>query len=753
MVKKVRKKRGDVQQSPFGIVKFDKQFKDDYVEYGTYIAQERSLADVRDGLKPVARRILYTMWKNKFTLDKPYKKSARIVGIVMGDFHPHGDSSIYEAMVRLAQEWALPLSFVDFRGNKGNRNGDGPAAQRYTEARMSELASLTLERLNKESVKFKSNYANDQDEPEVLPIPIPLLLINGNDGIVSGFISKIPPHNPLEVLAAFKLFCKRKRVKLSDIIKVMPAPDFPTGGEIYRLDEMQKFYETGEASAKVRGKTTIEDGVVVIRELPWIVSSNIDGYFEKLLDKMSDGTIKNAQSAENFSNKKNGVEIRVKPVDDVSPEILERELYVKTQLQGTIPLRFNVIKDGIPATVNLLEYFEEFREFALETIRKYSEFELKKLNHSILIKKGLISALDQIDVVIELIRSSKTKSQIIKGLTTGEVSKENFRTVKNFKLAQKFNFTTEQAEEIVRIPLGRLSNLSRVEMETDLEKLTKNAAKLEKIISNRKEQEKVLLSDITKFEKYFEKSGNYSRKTTLSQESDITFSEDEIVRKSILTVTKFGYLRKLSEKSGVDSQEIFRKSAMSNQSFVVFTNKGNLYNVKVSDISNHTLKNKGESLSEMFKLGAREYPLLSSGSLLLLSKGDGDPVPKDEVLFISSDGFGKRVPISEFIISRKKSSATKLKTGAELVSAEIIPGDKSIAVFVTELGCVKAVKVADLPVSGRNTIGNSVGGLLDGDKVTQAFIVNKSDSIDIFGKTISVSSLKLEKLNTKIKKM
>lgn len=750
----MKKKKGDVQQSPFGVVRFDKQFKDDYVEYGTYIAQERSLADVRDGLKPVARRILYTMWKNKFTLDKPYKKSARIVGIVMGDFHPHGDSSIYEAMVRLAQEWALPLSFVDFRGNKGNRNGDGPAAQRYTEARMSELASLTLERLNKESVKFKPNYANDQDEPEVLPIPIPLLLINGNDGIVSGFISKIPPHNPLEVLAAFKLFCKRKRVKLSDIIEVMPAPDFPTGGEIYKLDEMQKFYETGEASAKVRGKTVIEDGVVVIRELPWIVSSNIDGYFEKLLDKMSDGTIKNAQSAENFSNKKNGVEIRVKPVDDVSPEILERELYVKTQLQGTIPLRFNVIKDGIPATVNLLEYFEEFREFALETIKKYSEFELKKLNHSISIKKGLISALEQIDVVIELIRSSKTKSQIINGLTKGDVSRENFRTVKNFKLAQKFNFTTEQAEEIVRIPLGRLSNLSKIEMEKDLEKLTKTASKLEKIISNRKEQEKVLISDITKFEKYFEKSGDYSRKTTLSCDSDITFSEDEIVRKSVLTVTKFGYLRNLSEKSGVDAQEIFRKTAMSNQSFVVFTNKGNLFNAKVSDINNHTLKNKGESLSEMFKFRAGEYPLLSPRSFLLLSKSDdADEQPKNEVLFVTSDGLGKRVPISEFIISRKKSSATKLKSGAELVSAEIIPGDKGIAVFVTEQGCVKAVKIADLPRSGRNTIGNSVGGLSEGDKITQVFLVDKSDSIDIFGKSVPVSSLKVEKMSTKIKKI
>lgn len=748
MVKRKIKKGSNFEIAPFETVRLDEQFKDDYVEFGTYVAEQRALPDVRDGLKPVARRILFLMKRNGYTSDKPYKKSARIVGIVMGELHPHGDTSIYEAMVRMSKNWINPLLFVDFKGNRGNRRGDGPAAQRYTEARMSLLCENLLSKLNSASVTYVPNYSDEFLEPVALPFLIPNLLINGNDSIAVGFISRIPQHNPLEVIEAYKLFLKRKKICVEDLLEVMPGPDFPTGGEVFDLENLYNFYKTGvDTKMMVRGKTEIDGNSVIITELPYNIVSNIDAYFEKLLDSVLDGVITNASSCKNRTTHK-GVKIIVNAKDGCDPKDLEAELYAKTPLQSSTPLRFNVLRNGIPTRLDLLEYFNEVKEFGISVIKNDSVYQLEKISKSIRLKTGLLSALDQIDIIIELIKNSKKRSDIIAGLTKGDVQEKQFKTKKSFLQAKKLNFTEEQAEEIVRIPLGRLSSLSRIQMEDELKKLQAEYSKLNKIIESKDEQKKILLQEITKIEKFLKSTFNFERKTKLTKSGLISYKDKEIISKSIVSIDKFGYLRNLSVNSSEANQEIFRKESLSNQDIFFFTNKGRLCRIKISDLGIQTLKNKGQTLSSLLKLDPSEYPILKQESILVASRTeelDGN------YLFVSNDGMIKMVAKNDIPAIKKISTGTKLKSGAELIFSGDIEG-KTKAVLITEGGMLKTISLSDIPTLTKNTIGVQSGKLGD-DKIVSVELVDDQDELLILDKKIKAKTLKTDKLTTKYKKI
>ena len=748
LVKRKIKKGSNSEIAPFETVRFDEQFKDDYVEFGTYVAEQRALPDVRDGLKPVARRILFLMKRNGYTSDKPYKKSARIVGIVMGELHPHGDTSIYEAMVRMSKNWINPLLFVDFKGNRGNRRGDGPAAQRYTEARMSLLCENLLSKLNSASVTYVPNYSDEFLEPVALPFLIPNLLINGNDSIAVGFISRIPQHNPLEVIEAYKLFLKRKKICVEDFLEVMPGPDFPTGGEVFDLENLYNFYKTGvDTKMMVRGKTEIDGNSVIITELPYNIVSNIDAYFEKLLDSVLDGVITNASSCKNRTTHK-GVKIIVNAKDGCDPKDLEAELYAKTQLQSSTPLRFNVLRNGIPTRLDLLEYFNEVKEFGISVIKNDSVYQLEKILKSIRLKTGLLSALDQIDIIIELIKNSKKRSDIIAGLTKGDVQEKQFKTKKSFLQAKKLNFTEEQAEEIVRIPLGRLSSLSRIQMEDELKKLQAEYSKLNKIIESKDEQKKILLQEITKIEKFLKSTFNFERKTKLTKSGLISYKDKEIISKSIVSIDKFGYLRNLSVNSSEANQEIFRKESLSNQDIFFFTNKGRLCRIKISDLGIQTLKNKGQTLSSLLKLDPSEYPILKQESILVASRTeelDGN------YLFVSNDGMIKMVAKNDIPAIKKISTGTKLKSGSELIFSGDIAG-KTKAVLITEGGMFKTISLSDIPTLTKNTIGVQSGKLGD-DKIVSVELVDDKDELLILDKKIKAKTLKIDKLTTKYKKI
>lgn len=748
MVKRKIKKGSNFEIAPFETVRFDEQFKDDYVEFGTYVAEQRALPDVRDGLKPVARRILFLMKRNGYTSDKPYKKSARIVGIVMGELHPHGDTSIYEAMVRMSKNWINPLLFVDFKGNRGNRRGDGPAAQRYTEARMSLLCENLLSKLNSASVPYVPNYSDEFLEPVALPFLIPNLLINGNDSIAVGFISRIPQHNPLEVIEAYKLFLKRKKISVEDLLEVMPGPDFPTGGEVFELENLYNFYKTGEdTKMMVRGKTEIDGNSVIITELPYNIVSNIDAYFEKLLDSVLDGVITNASSCKNRTTHK-GVKIIVNAKDGCDPKDLEAELYAKTPLQSSTPLRFNVLRNGIPTRLDLLEYFNEVKEFGISVIKNDSVYQLEKISKSILLKTGLLSALDQIDIIIELIKNSKKRSDIISGLTKGDVQEKQFKTKKSFLQAKKLNFTEEQAEEIVRIPLGRLSSLSRIQMEDELKKLQTEYAKLNKIIESKDEQKKVLLQEITKIEKFLKSTFNFERNTKLTKSGLISYKDKEIISKSIVSIDKFGYLRNLSVNSSEANQEVFRKESLSNQDIFFFTNKGRLCRIKISDLSIQTLKNKGQTLSSLLKLDPSEYPILKQESIIVASRTEE---LEGKYLFVSSDGMIKMVAKNDIPAIKKISTGTKLKSGAELIFSGDIEG-KTKAVLITEGGMFKTISISDVPTLTKNTIGVQSGKLGD-DKIVSVELVDDKDELLILDKKIKAKTLKIDRLTTKYKKI
>ena len=748
LVKRKIKKGSNFEIAPFETVRLDEQFKDDYVEFGTYVAEQRALPDVRDGLKPVARRILFLMKRNGYTSDKPYKKSARIVGIVMGELHPHGDTSIYEAMVRMSKNWINPLLFVDFKGNRGNRRGDGPAAQRYTEARMSLLCENLLSKLNSASVPYVPNYSDEFLEPVALPFLIPNLLINGNDSIAVGFISRIPQHNPLEVIEAYKLFLKRKKISVEDLLEVMPGPDFPTGGEVFELENLYNFYKTGEdTKMMVRGKTEIDGNSVIITELPYNIVSNIDAYFEKLLDSVLDGVITNASSCKNRTTHK-GVKIIVNAKDGCDPKDLEAELYAKTPLQSSTPLRFNVLRNGIPTRLDLLEYFNEVKEFGISVIKNDSVYQLEKISKLIRLKTGLLSALDQIDIIIELIKNSKKRSDIISGLTKGDVQEKQFKTKKSFLQAKKLNFTEEQAEEIVRIPLGRLSSLSRIQMEDELKKLQTEYTKLNKIIESKDEQKKVLLQEITKIEKFLKSTFNFERNTKLTKSGLISYKDKEIISKSIVSIDKFGYLRNLSVNSSEANQEVFRKESLSNQDIFFFTNKGRLCRIKISDLGIQTLKNKGQTLSSLLKLDPSEYPILKQESILVASRTEE---LEGKYLFVSNDGMIKMVSKNDIPAIKKISTGTKLKSGSELIFSGDIEG-KTKAVLITEGGMFKTISISDVPTLTKNTIGVQSGKLGD-DRIVSVELVDDKDELLILDKKIKAKTLKIDKLTTKYKKI
>lgn len=744
--KKVNTKKNEptIQQ-----VRFEKTFKEDAIEYGTEVAVNRALPDFRDGLKPVDRRILYSMVESKFFQSKPYHKSALVVGRVMGEYHAHGDASIYDVLVRMSCFWRQQLKYIDLKGNNGNYLGRPAAASRYTEVRLDELVDELLKRLQFGVVPFVDNYSFDKKEPTVLPIPIPALLINGAFGIASGFISSIPEHNPIEALQAFKVFCKKRKVTLEDIYKVMPGPDFVLGGEIFRIEDMRQFYECGSASINVRGKTKIEKNKVLIYEVPYNLSGSILDYFENLTDLIANKKLVNAQSVTNYSDKK-GVWIEVTAKNKDVVKDLEKELYDKTALQSTKPLRFNVVNGGRPVKMNLMEYFTSYKEFVLDTIKKDAQVKLEKLEHQILISSGIMTALDKIDLIIELIRNSKSNSEAIEALQSGKVTEKQFKTKIAFREAKKFSFTEEQARAIVAIQLGRLSNLSKIELIDKHNELLKEKNSLSEIIADEKKQEKVLLKDIDFFIKLFTSMGFDKRKTTISNQDFVQYKETEKVFEYNLNLDKFGYLKLLNPESKQEDS-LVSKIVSSKDSIGFFSNLGNFHKFKLSDFKSHTLKDKGELLSGLIqKPSPEEYLIINSNSMLHFPETGREE--NQQVFICTSDGFAKTVLAEEYNVKTRRSVGTKLTSGQEVVSAELVRDRIDFAVLVTEKGKVKKVKLSDINLYKKNTKGMSVGKLSD-DRIKQVYLVGKKDKVKISGKTVPVSELKTEKLSTVFKNL
>ena len=745
MARKVNKKIKELVEVESIKVDLAKNFLEDAIIYGTYVATERALPDIRDGLKPVARRILYTMIRSGNTSDKAYRKSALQVGKVMGELHPHGDSSIYETMIKMSHYWNCWLMLVSIKGNNGNLSGDVAAAQRYTETRLNLWSEKIFSLFNKDSVDFVDNYDNTLQEPTVLPSLLPLLLINGTFGISVGFISSIPQHNPIQAIESYLLYCKKKKVSLDELIEKLEGPDFVTGGEVFEFNKMREFYETGESTMRVRGKTRIEGNSVIIYEIPTTLAGGIIAYSNDLQDKIAEGGISLASKVTDYTNSK-GVYIEVQAKDGVNPKELEKELYAKTALQGSRALRFNVIEDEIPTVTNLIDYYESIHNFGLEVISRYYNGEKTKLNDKAELLEGLIQVMDLIDPVIDLIRSSSNRSEAQKVLMTGELGGLKLKTKKNEKIVSKFNFSEIQSNAILDTKLSKLSKLSGIELEKDLNKLKKEINKLNKIIEDpNKELIKVLNSWI----KELKSDPYFSRKTKITNNDKIGFTPIITKRKTSIIINQLGYLKSLKPETALTIEEGMKfENLDSDLDIGWFSSDGNFNKVLIDSLGSHNLRDKGVSLSATLKLPQGIYPINNQGSAIVFDKNTDE-----EIVFVSELGKVKIVKKSEFNSSRKKIQGTKLGKDDSLMFVSKLNNSIKFLVLSTNKGEIKKVSIKDLPKISRSSKGVQVGALLKGDRISSVNLVSEKDTISIGGKKIKVSDLETSSLSTRFKKV
>ena len=581
------------------------EVKDSFLEYSMSVIVARAIPDLRDGLKPVHRRILYSMYESGYTADKPHRKSARIVGDVMGKYHPHGDSSIYEAMVRMAQPFSFRHMLVDGHGNFGNLDGDGAAAMRYTEARLSKLSLEMVRDINKDTVDFKPNFDETEKEPEILPSRFPNILVNGSMGIAVGMATNIPPHNLGEVIDGCVAYIENPDIDTLELMQYIKGPDFPTGGIILGNSGIKKAYETGKGTITIRGRVEIEENNgksrIIVTELPYQV--NKKEFQERIGQLVRDKVLDGISDLHEESNLENPVRVIIYLKKEANANVVLNNLYKHTQLQSTYGINLLMIDQKTPSILSLKEIISKYIDYQKEIIIRRTKFDLNKCENRVHILEGLKIALDNIDEVIKIIKSSKTD----------DIAKE--------QLTARFNLDTIQCEAILEMKLRRLTGLEKDKIENELNDLLERIRELKEILASEK---KVL--DIIKLE-LLEIKDKYSdeRRTSIDMTA-IDYIEDESlipVEDILITLTNKGYIKrvnadtyKLQNRGGVGikgmttNEEDFAKNilSMTTHDYVLFfTNKGKVYRMKGYEVPSFSRQSKGIPIINLLPIEKDEY--------------------------------------------------------------------------------------------------------------------------------------------------
>lgn len=719
-------------------VPLDRQFKEDYLGFGMYVIKERALPDVRDGLKPVQRRSLYTLYESGLFPNKPYQKSARVVGNVMGKYHPHGDSGIYDAIKTLARWWRTTIPLVDGKGNFGNIQGNDAAAMRYTEIRLSETGYLLTERLAKGGVKFVSNYDGSEQEPETLPITFPVLLINGSFGIAVGMTANCLPHNPTEVMKATIHYLKKPKTTLDELLAILPAPDFPSGGVILEADQLREYYETGEARFTICGKTEIDGNKVIITEVPWSLSGSSENLKNDIYSLIDRKVLKNARSVADYSNK-DGIQIEVVAKSKDVVKQLEKELYAKTKLTSRLTGSLLVIHDGAPKLMGLLEYLDIYTDYQHQLLIRESKEEERAVSKRIEIVEGFLTAYGVMDVIIEVIKNSPNNQTIRSCLQNGKTEKIPFKRKASEKIASQFNFSGAQVDAILAMPLRRLSKLDQVALEKELKTLLKKQAELEGFIQSKTKRKNKIVKDHKAFLKAW---GEIPRKTELSNQSVEEYEDKVSAEPLTIHIDRYGYIKAVPEGTAPteDTRHLYQTTTTDAIGF--WSSNGQFYKLKGDDITT-----KGFSIPGFVGLPVSDHLLIDPvGTPLLFSQVDGDH------LFVTQEGLVKRVNQTEFPSVRKETVGTKLKEDDQLIIATDWL-DKDFVVFVSEEGRVKRVESGEIKTYGKNSRGSTVSKPQPGDKVQFAYQVNADDTINLKGKEIKVSEIPLQKSHHTMKSL
>ncbi len=725
---------------------FSEEMKNSYRDYAVSVIIARALPDVRDGLKPVQRRILYAMDELGLAPDKPHRKSARIVGDTMGKYHPHGDSSIYDALVHMSEDFTLSVPLVDGHGNFGSIDGDSAAAMRYTEARLSKGAMMLLEGLDKNLVEFIPNFDESEKEPVILPARIPVLLMNGTTGIAVGMATNIPPHNPAEVLDGTMALLDNPELTVRELMEYIPGPDFPTGGTIVNKSELENIYESGEGKIRVRGKVTTEKGEygrtnIVVTEIPFTASGSKTRLVESIVALMKDRVFDEIYDVRDESSKE-GIRIVIEVKKGRDVDNLLAGLYKKTGLEDTYSVNMLAVKDQQPIVFNLKSILQEFISFQKEMYTKEFTHLLEKALARQEVVEGLIRATDLIDLIIEVLRGSQSVRQAKNCLIHGDTTDIRFKSAASEKEAKKFDFTEVQADAILAMPLSRLIGLELLKLTEEAAELAKNIKRYRTILSKEKE----LLKEIRKALEEYRKVLAGDRKTELIDEENQVYVEEVKIEDLYVFIDRFGYTKvldegayqKVTDEQKAEYPQIF--SMKNTDKLCLFTAQGNMYQVKGMMIPRCRLKDKGTLLHNLSKVGREE----------IIAYIPFEKLFESMVFFATAKGFVKLVSGVEFDTNRSMVAATRLEDGDELrglsvLSAAEVLSHKLRVLMVTKkkqsLGFLLD-EVSEMKKTGRGVKGIS---LESGDEVLGAVAVMPTvKTIVVDGDTYDATKIRLK---------
>ena len=701
-------------------VNLTKEMKTSFIDYAMSVIVARALPDVRDGLKPVHRRILYGMNELGVTPDKPHKKSARITGDVMGKYHPHGDSSIYEAMVRMAQWWSYRYMLVDGHGNFGSMDGDGAAAQRYTEARMSKIALEMLRDINKNTVDFVDNYDANEREPLVLPARFPNLLVNGATGIAVGMATNIPPHNLGETIDAVKLVMDNPEVTTKDLMEVLPGPDFPTGALVMGKSGIHKAYETGKGSIVLRSRTEIEETKtgrerIVVTEFPYMV--NKTKVHEHIVRLVQEKRIEGITAVRDESNRE-GVRFVIEVKRDASANVILNNLFKMTQMQTNFGFNMFAIQNGVPKILSLRQILDAYIEHQKEVVVRRTRFDKEKAEARAHILEGLLIALDHIDEVIRIIRASETDAEA------------------QAELMSKFKLSERQSQAILDMRLRRLTGLERDKIQSEYDDLLALIADLADILAKPERVSQIIKDELDEVKRKF----GDQRRTELMVGEVLSLEDEDLIEESdvLITLSNKGYIKRLDQAeftaqkrggrgvqgTGVKDDDFVRElvSTSTHDHLLFFTNKGRVYRLKGYEIPEYGRTAKGLPIVNLLKLDEGE-------SIQTIINVESERSDDAYLFFTTRHGIVKRTSVKEFANIRQNGlKALNLKDEDELINVLLTEEDTDI-IIGTKFGY--AVRFNQSAVRGMSRIATGVKGvnLREGDTVVGASVITDQDEV------------------------